>query len=140
MGPKVRHPKHSTGINGWCPLGELPMFDLVWDICPDMMHIIKNLFERFFGSLLRGERIPKPPKKTFHPPKANDENYTAKLASYTKDLTLLEESKKRATLCTLSNAGKEQIDIRYRTHEQLLMNVQKLVLLKFNHICRKPNV
>ena len=43
----IHHPKKQSGIAGWCPLGELPFFDIIWDVCPDMMHILKNLFERF---------------------------------------------------------------------------------------------
>jgi hypothetical protein len=108
------HPKKGTGIGGWCPLGDLPLFDIIWDICPDMMHIIKNMFERFFISLPDGERIPKAPKKTFKPPRANEAGYAAKLRANRKECARHEEATKRAKICTYSATGKKQFDIRYR--------------------------
>jgi hypothetical protein len=113
-GADKNNPRHQTGIKGWCPLGELPMFDIIWDICPDMMHIIKNLFERFFGSLLEGLRVPKPPKSTFKPPRHSDPDYDAKFAAHDLEMERHALATEKATTCTLSQYGKHQVDIRCR--------------------------
>ena len=76
---KVRHPdalknKHykkdlpykTTGVKECCPLRFLHLFDLVWDILPDMMHIILGIFKRHIMELFTGKRMPstvKPRKK-----------------------------------------------------------------------------
>ena len=57
-GTKKAHPKETTGINRSCPLSYLRLFDIVWDICPDMMHIIKNFFEKLSFKLFAGARVP----------------------------------------------------------------------------------
>jgi hypothetical protein len=38
--------KQSTGIDGFCLLLMVSMFDIVWDMLPDMMHITKGLYIR----------------------------------------------------------------------------------------------
>ena len=42
-GPEKQKKKKSTGIDGLCILFMLSLFDLVWDMLPDMMHITKGL-------------------------------------------------------------------------------------------------
>ena len=54
--PENSHPKHDTGINRWCPLAILALFNLILDVCPDMMHIIKGIFGGHWIPLLKGER------------------------------------------------------------------------------------
>jgi hypothetical protein len=56
------HPKHDSGIRRWCPLAILPLFDLIRDILPDMMHIIKNFFDGHFIRLFKGTRPLAAPK------------------------------------------------------------------------------
>ena len=46
-----------TGINGSCPLSILPLFNIIRDVVPDLMHIIVNLFKHWIP-LLAGERGP----------------------------------------------------------------------------------
>jgi hypothetical protein len=41
--PAKERKKTSTGINGFCMLIMLSMFDPVWDMMPDMMHIVKGI-------------------------------------------------------------------------------------------------
>jgi hypothetical protein len=43
-GPDKVREQTSTGIDGFCLLLMLGMFDIVWDMLPDMMHITKGLF------------------------------------------------------------------------------------------------
>jgi hypothetical protein len=57
-GPKTSHPEHTTGIKHECPLCYLYLFNIIWDVCPDMMHIIKNFFEKVVLKLMGGQRIP----------------------------------------------------------------------------------
>ena len=55
-----------TGVNGSCPLSQLPMFNLIRDVVPDLMHIIVNFFKHWIP-LLKGERGPKHSKKFVRP-------------------------------------------------------------------------
>ena len=50
------------GVKEWCPLSALWGFDVVWDIVPDMMHIIKGLIEKYVVNTMKGKRNVKPPK------------------------------------------------------------------------------
>jgi hypothetical protein len=52
------HVRKSTGVNYWSPLSVLSMFNMIWDFCPDMMHIIKTFFERLALGVFRGKRTP----------------------------------------------------------------------------------
>ena len=45
-----------TGISTYCVLSMLYLFSIVWDIMPDMMHIIKGLFNTHLIPMLKGER------------------------------------------------------------------------------------
>jgi hypothetical protein len=61
------HVRLKTGINHWCPLSVLEDWDMIWDFCPDMMHIIKTFWERLVLGVFSGKRKPvftkKAPKK-----------------------------------------------------------------------------
>jgi hypothetical protein len=43
--------QRSTGINGFCFLLMLNMFDIVWDMLPDMMHITKGTINTLYRAL-----------------------------------------------------------------------------------------
>ena len=58
------HPRLATGINHWSPLSVLNKFDMIWDFCPDMMHIIKTFFDRLLVGVFSGERKPTSFKRT----------------------------------------------------------------------------
>jgi hypothetical protein len=78
------HPRKTSGINASCPLSKLYLFDIIWDICPDMMHIIKNFFEKLTIAVFSGKRVP-PWSESKHPvPDKDDEAYETKLASFTR--------------------------------------------------------
>jgi hypothetical protein len=57
------HVRLKTGINHWCPLSVLTNFDMIWDFCPDMMHIIKTFWERLVLGVYSGKRRPEAFKK-----------------------------------------------------------------------------
>jgi hypothetical protein len=117
IGPDNAHPKLDHGINGWCILGLLALFDIIWDICPDMMHILKNFFERVFIALPAGERIPNI-QATFNVPKRtrNDtaETYQGKMIHYQNEVERHAEATRRAAACTYSKVSRQQVDIRIR--------------------------
>ena len=43
-------------------MSALSWFDVVWDIVPDMMHIIKGLIEKYVVNTMKGKRNVRPPK------------------------------------------------------------------------------
>lgn len=51
-------PYKSTGVKEASPLRWIPWFDLVWDILPDMMHIMSGIWKRHILKMLKGERTP----------------------------------------------------------------------------------
>ena len=56
---KYNSPYKTTGIKELSPLAHIPLFDLTWDILPDMMHILPGIWHRHIFSLLAGGRQPK---------------------------------------------------------------------------------
>ena len=54
--------KSEHGIFGWCPLCILPLFNIVWDILPDMMHIMEGIYKRILFQLFKGKKLPAPYK------------------------------------------------------------------------------
>ena len=60
-GPKNAAPWKQSGIQTLSPLSFLPGFDMVWDICPDMMHLNDNVFSAHIFPLLSGKRDPSKP-------------------------------------------------------------------------------
>ena len=55
------HPRRASGVNATCALSLLPMFNIVWDIMPDWMHVIKNLMLGHFLKVVKGDRTLKHP-------------------------------------------------------------------------------
>jgi hypothetical protein len=111
------HPKEEHGINGWCVLHLAPMFDIIWDVCPDMMHVLKNFFDRFFVALPSGERIPnvqKSFKKPTRTKKESDDEFAAQERKFEKETERYAKAKKQAHACTFSDKSKKQVDVRIR--------------------------
>ena len=48
---------HVHGINNWCPLAVLDLFDVIWDFVFDIMHAA-DAFKRFVVPTMKGERRP----------------------------------------------------------------------------------
>jgi hypothetical protein len=63
------HPRKESGVDGECPLAMIHLFDLVWDVCMDFMHIVKVFLSGHLLPLLKGKRRLKPPQL-----RANDDN------------------------------------------------------------------
>ena len=55
---KKNSPYKKTGVKEVSPLRWLPLFDLIWDILPDLMHIITGIWKRHFLDMLKGNRKP----------------------------------------------------------------------------------
>jgi hypothetical protein len=58
----TRHPRKASGVNTTSALSLLPMFNIVWDVLPDWMHIIKNLMLPHFIKVVKGKRKLKMPE------------------------------------------------------------------------------
>jgi hypothetical protein len=54
-------PGKKTGVKEWSPLVLLAFFDIVLDICLDMMHILKNWYAKHLMKVLKGKRTPSVP-------------------------------------------------------------------------------
>ena len=55
-GAKARNPAWESGINYLTHLAHVPLFDLVRDFTPDMMHLNKQILEGHIIPLLKGVR------------------------------------------------------------------------------------
>jgi hypothetical protein len=65
-GLKKDAPYKTTGVKECSPLRFVHLFDLVWDILPDMMHIVPVIWKGHIFKMFRGLRMPaqvKPRKK-----------------------------------------------------------------------------
>ena len=51
-------PYKVTGVKERCALRFLPLFDVIWDILPDMMHIVPVLWKGHIFKLFNGTRMP----------------------------------------------------------------------------------
>jgi hypothetical protein len=66
IGYKKDAPYKTTGVKEPSAFRFLPFFDLVWDILPDMMHIVPVMWKGHIFKMFRGTRMPaqvKPRKK-----------------------------------------------------------------------------
>ena len=57
-GYKKDAPYKDTGIKDLSPLAFLPLFNMVWDVLADMMHIMLNVWAKHLFPMLRGHRTP----------------------------------------------------------------------------------
>ena len=78
------HPRKQTGVNGWCPLSLLPLWNMIKDFLPDLMHIVKNWYERTYLPLLKGKRNPTKNRNLKEPERTeeNDHNYDELMGVY----------------------------------------------------------
>lgn len=61
-GPSIDAPWKIGGVKELSPLAAYPLFDLVWDILPDLMHIITGIWKRHIFKVFLGRRNPSKPK------------------------------------------------------------------------------
>jgi hypothetical protein len=111
------HVRLTTGINHWCPLSVLHKFDMIWDFCPDMMHIVKTFFERLVLGVFSGSRKPeykheepkKPPRDASDEDRALYQNekrkYNARVKEYNAELQRFAE-------CIFTEADRKLVDRR----------------------------
>jgi hypothetical protein len=59
---KCDAPYKRTGVKELSPLALLPLFDVVWDMLPDMMHIIPAVMKGHIMPMMKGLRAPAKPK------------------------------------------------------------------------------
>ena len=62
MGYKKDSPAKRTGVKAWCPFVLLYLFSVVWDVLPDMMHILKGILHAHLFPLVVSKRHPNKPK------------------------------------------------------------------------------
>jgi hypothetical protein len=116
---KANHPRYKTGINHWSPLSVISRFNMIWDFCPDMMHIIKTFFERLVVGVFTGERAPslniREPAKM---PKNPDIDARKKYREAKKEYDDLSEEHETAVAsvqaCTFSEMDKRVVDARVK--------------------------
>jgi hypothetical protein len=113
-GPDNRHPRHTTGVNASCPLSKLHLFDIIWDICPDMMHIIKNFFEKLTMQVFSGARVPSWSAGKHPMPNEDDDDYETKMAAYNKARDLWTLAVNQNKKCIFSAADQELADRRMK--------------------------
>ena len=56
-------PWKASGCKHVSPLTYLPGMDVVWDMGPDMMHIVEGALQRHILALLKGDRVPAKPNR-----------------------------------------------------------------------------
>ena len=60
QGSEDSAPSKESGVKFLSPLHLLPLFDLVWDVCADFMHIHLRMWSGHTFPLFRGTRTPAP--------------------------------------------------------------------------------
>ena len=94
-------------------LGELPLYDIIWDVCPDAMHIVKNLFDRCLIPLLSGKRAPT--GQNLKNPKIGSSGYAERHARYQAEILRLRVAQNAAAEVTFSSRSQGEVDRRVRT-------------------------
>ena len=57
-------PWKTSGVKEVSPLTYLPGFDIVWDLSPDIMHIVEGALQRHLIPVLKGQRVPVRPQRS----------------------------------------------------------------------------
>ena len=114
IGFQNAHVKNDTGINRSCPLSFLHLFDIVWDICPDMMHIIKNFFEKLTFKLFAGKRTPQWDNSKNKKPAQGVDGYRDKLKRHKDAKKRWKKAVDQNTKCIFSEADQKLVDQRVK--------------------------
>ena len=117
MWDNENHPRKTSGINHWCPLSALSKFDMIWDFCPDMMHIVKVFFERLVLGVFSGKRKPtkfkpKKPEKPSRRSKGNQAEYKQATAKYKADREEYDECRATFDECKFNELAQKTVDER----------------------------
>ena len=114
-GAELEKEQTRTGINGECWLSHLHMFNMVWDITGDMMHILKGMWGRRLMPLLKGTIAPAPPVPL---PKTHSDGHGGRMP-YTPDEMAPRTRANDAAKLKFSDVHKVQ---RTHTHTLALHN------------------
>ena len=114
-----KNPRFKSGINNWSPLSLLMKFNMIWDFCPDMMHIIKTWFERLVVGVYSGERRPTLKKQPPIPLQADaDEDeikeHKAKTSKYRESRQEYEREILAHEMCVFTEAERKIVDERVK--------------------------
>lgn len=114
------HPRKLSGINYVCPLVLLKLFDVVWDVLPDFMHLNKTFCERLLLGVYKGERAPKlpatvkPAKPSRRSTRAEQATYKQALSDYNKHMGVYHEAVQANRECTFSKGDQDLVDQRVK--------------------------
>lgn len=114
-GAKNAHPRLASGINGSCALSFLYLFDLIWDICPDMMHIIKNFFEKLTFKVFNGSRTPRWAAGKNKEPAKGDADFKSKMRAYKDAKATHEREVAKHAMLTFSERDQKEVDKRVKS-------------------------
>jgi hypothetical protein len=92
-------------------------FDMIWDFCPDMMHIIKTFWERLVLGVYSGKRRPvftkKPPKKPTRSETDDDRRlYNVALRAYNGAVRDWKKDCEAFDACHFTKADQQIVDQR----------------------------
>ena len=113
-GTKKGHVRKLTGINTSCALSFLHLFDIIWDVCPDMMHIIKNFFEKLSFKLFAGACVPVWSASKNKMPDDDDAQYDRKKARHDDAKARWEKAVEQNKKCLFLTADQELVDRRVK--------------------------
>ena len=114
------HPRKQTGINHWSPLSVLNNFDMIWDFCPDMMHIIKTFFERLMLGVFSGKRkptcfrSPEPEHPGRSASRAAQKEYREKMKLYEERESEYKKAQKAFDACLFNEEDQKIVDERVK--------------------------
>ena len=114
VGSEKAHTRHSSGINRSCPLSFLHQFDIVWDVCPDMMHIVKNFFEKLTFKMFGGARVPTWVASKNRAPAKGAPNFDAKQARHLDAAARWKKAVDRNNKCIFSAEDQALVDRRVK--------------------------
>ena len=109
-GAEVHHPRKESGINGSSPFAHLSSakFNIIRDLCPDMMHVIVNFFLHFLP-LMSGLRRPSHSTRFKKPTSPCSD---ADMQQYKDELARLRKAQEACDLMTLTPTDRERVDAR----------------------------
>ena len=109
-----RHPRKESGVNGWCPLYLIPEWNMWADFLADLMHIVKNWFDRCLLELLSGLRSPKRDKKYKEPSDEKSATYAADLQEYEREQNRFNAALHTCKEFSLTERDRKTVDLRLR--------------------------
>jgi hypothetical protein len=90
---------------------------MIWDFCPDMMHIIKTFFERLVLGVFSGSRKPnytnpEPAKLARNPSRAEQKEHQEKMRKHKAKAAAYEKEIKAFDECYFDEDARKLVDTR----------------------------